>query len=183
MNDNLRCGECGGGVLRPSTWTGSVLHAGASIEVPGLECHVCDACGADPVFPDQIRRNDRRIADARRLHDGLLTSDQIRDARETLRLTQAQAAELFGGGANAFSKYERGDVIQSVAMDRLIRLSLAFPFAVELLRRLAGVEPKGPASFQYTGSGHRVERPAASNLAAAAERGESVMSSGWKRAA
>src|SRR5690606_39913720 len=106
-----------------------------------------------------------------------------RDARETLRLTQGQAAELFGGGANAFSKCERGDVIQSVAMDRLIRLSLAFPFALDLLRGFAGLEPRGPASFQYTASGHRVARPAASNLAAAAERGESVLSSGWKRAA
>jgi HTH-type transcriptional regulator/antitoxin MqsA len=31
---------------------------------------------------------------------------------------------VFGGGRNAFSKYERGEVSQSVAMDKLIRVCL-----------------------------------------------------------
>lgn len=137
MSDHLRCTQCGGGILRASTWTVDLDHGGSSIRVSDLECHVCDHCGADPVYPDQIRRNERRIADARRVRDGLLTGNKIRAAREALGMTQAQAAQLFGGGANAFSKYERGDVIQSVAMDRLIRVVMALPSVVDMLRDFA----------------------------------------------
>jgi len=64
---------------------------------------------------------------AKRRADGLLSPEEIRHAREALGLTQHKAAEVFGGGRNAFSKYERGEVAQSVAMDRLIRLCLAHP--------------------------------------------------------
>ncbi|VXC65715.1 conserved hypothetical protein [Pseudomonas sp. 8Z] len=32
----------------------------------------------------------------------------IRSVRKQLRLSQREAAELFGGGLNAFSRYERG---------------------------------------------------------------------------
>jgi len=51
-------------------------------------------------------------------------------------LTQKDASSLFGGGANAFSKYERGDVIQSDAMDRLMRLVKQHPGLLGDLRGL-----------------------------------------------
>ncbi|WP_354470402.1 type II toxin-antitoxin system MqsA family antitoxin [Marinobacterium sp. MBR-109] len=34
---------------------------------------------------------------------------------------------MLGGGRNAFSKYERGEVAQSVAMDRIIRVCQTHP--------------------------------------------------------
>ena len=40
-----------------------------------------------------------------------------------MKLTQEEAAKVFGGGVNAFSKYERGEVTQSAAMDKLIRVA------------------------------------------------------------
>jgi len=43
-----------------------------------------------------------------------------------LGLTQHAASSIFGGGLNAFSKYERGEVIQSKAMDKLIRVSCRY---------------------------------------------------------
>lgn len=136
MNDFPHCLECDTGRLHPSTWQADFRHGDASVHVGELECYVCDQCGADPVFADQIRRNDRRIADARRQADGLLTGDEIHALRDHLGLTQQQAAMLFGGGANAFSKYERGAVIQSVPMDRLLRLVASQPVLLERLREL-----------------------------------------------
>lgn len=65
-----------------------------------------------------------------------------RRARRTLGLSQEEAARLFGGGRNAFSKYERGEVAQSVAMDRLIRLCLSHP---ELVKELPSLSHKGAA--------------------------------------
>ena len=54
--------------------------------------------------------------------------------RKRLGLTQAQAARLMGGGDNAFSKYERGEVTQSAAMNSVLLLLDAFPDGLEVLR-------------------------------------------------
>lgn len=135
----LLCNECGVGTLSPSTWDGAFRHGEHSVQVSGLECYRCSLCDADPVYTDQIRRNQARIADAKRAHDGMLTGVEIRRVRESLSLSQQMAAQIFGGGANAFSKYERGDVIQSVAMDRLLNLAVTIPAAFEHLCLLAGV--------------------------------------------
>lgn len=142
------CPMCEEGPLRPSTYTGRLEHDGQTLLVADLECHVCDVCGADPVLEDQARRNQRRYADARRRSDGLLTGDEIRHIRDSLGLTQHEAARIFGGGANAFSKYERGDVVQSVAMDRLIRMVAAHPQLLDWLKNEAALNT--PVDAEYS---------------------------------
>lgn len=137
-NQSNICPQCEKGHLTASVYADDFQHAGSPLRVEGLECYICDHCGADPVFADQIRRNHRRIADAKRCADKMLTGDDIRSLRDQLGLTQQDAAQLFGGGTNAFSKYERGDVIQSDAMDRLLKLTRLYPFLVSVLRDMAG---------------------------------------------
>lgn len=56
-----------------------------------------------------------------------------------LKLSQDDAAEIFGGGPKAFSKYENDDVAQSEAMDKMIRLAAQLPTAFEHLTRIAGL--------------------------------------------
>ena len=131
---NPLCPVCEAGELSPIIYSDTFQHNGAELRVDGLEGYLCPTCGADPVFEDQIRRNHRRVVDAKRAADGLLTGDEIRRLRESLVLTQKDASELFGGGANAFSKYERGDVVQSTAMDRLLRLVGKHQYLLDELR-------------------------------------------------
>ena len=138
-SNSMICSSCEQGNLFPSVFADDFRHNDSSVRVEGLECYVCDQCGADPVYPDQIRRNQLRIADAKRKADGLLVGSEIRSIREHLGITQQEAAVLFGGGANAFSKYERGDVLQSVAMDRLLKAAAFFPDLFDFLRVEAGV--------------------------------------------
>jgi HTH-type transcriptional regulator / antitoxin MqsA len=128
------CPICGADTLTAERYDGDVNHNGQSLTIRGLERSRCSTCGADPVMTDQIRRNQLVIADAKRRRDGLLTGDQIRNGRNILGLSQPEAARIFGGGENAFSKYERGEVIQSVPMDRLFRLLIELPY---LLPRVA----------------------------------------------
>jgi HTH-type transcriptional regulator/antitoxin MqsA len=140
MSDkHLICPVCEAGTLSPITFRDTFQHGGREISVADLEGYECPQCGADPIFEDQIRRNHARIADAKRKADGLLTGSEIKALRERLGLTQKAAADLFGGGANAFSKYERGDVAQSVPMDRLLRMVGRHP---ELLAELRGGGPE-----------------------------------------
>lgn len=135
MNITLQvCPICDEGTLRGGSHTLEFSHRGDMIFVDGLQHSVCSECGADPILPDQVRHNHAIIADARRAHDGLLTGVQIKAIRARLCLSQAQASEIFGGGANAFSKYERGEVIQSIPMDRLLRIAEAFPITLAFLK-------------------------------------------------
>lgn len=85
---------------------------------------ICNNCEREFVSKQQILSNDSRIRDAKKAVDGLLTSTEVYHARTSLSLTQEQASLVFGGGKNAFSKYERAEVSQSIAMDKLIRICL-----------------------------------------------------------
>ena len=104
-----------------------------------IEYSICRQCGEEIIFPEQIKRNDCLIRDAWRKIDGLLTASEIVELRNKLGLTQQEAAKIFGGGINAFSKYERSEVIQSVAMDKLMRLALNMPDVLIWLKQQAGL--------------------------------------------
>lgn len=127
------CNLCGSERVCALSEVQEIRYKSYRLEVE-LAYSVCEACGREFVTTEQIRKNDHAILAAKRHADGLMSPKEIRRAREVLGLTQHKAAELFGGGRNAFSKYERGEVAQSGAMDRLIRLCLARP---ELLLNLA----------------------------------------------
>lgn len=131
------CPVCGQPALKPATFSHTFKHNDVDLVVDGLEGYECASCKSEPMFPEQIRRNERRIREAKRHADGLLSGNQIREARESLGLSQQEAAVIFGGGTNGFSKYERGETAQSVAMDRLLRLVMADPSKLDDLRAMA----------------------------------------------
>ena len=83
---------------------------------------LCDACHSDFAGAPEGKLNKRGIMAFRKSVDGLLTGAEICALRDKYKLTQTQAAMLFGGGPVAFSKYENDDVSQSEAMDSLLRL-------------------------------------------------------------
>ena len=83
---------------------------------------LCDTCHSDFAGSPEGKLNKRAIMAFRKSVDGLLTGTEICALREKYKLTQTQAARLFGGGPVAFSKYENDDVSQSESMDSLLRL-------------------------------------------------------------
>jgi HTH-type transcriptional regulator/antitoxin MqsA len=62
------------------------------------------------------------LSDFRAKVDGYLASTEIKRIRNKLSLTQKSASSIFGGGHNAFSRYETGRARQSKATDNLLRL-------------------------------------------------------------
>ena len=135
MTRNI-CPICETGTLSKQVHTGEIQYHGRAIPVPNLEYSLCHKCGADPVLAEQAKRNQVRFSDAKRKIDGLLSSSDIRKARRYLGLTQHAASNVFGGGLNAFSKYERGEVIQSEAMDKLIRVTCRYSEAWKYLNSI-----------------------------------------------
>ncbi|CAH9054202.1 hypothetical protein PSECIP111951_00984 [Pseudoalteromonas holothuriae] len=117
------CKLCKSGNVRHLNDIEDISYKGNILAV-SMEYSVCDDCQREFVSKQQILNNDARVRDAKKKADGLLTSSEIHEARITLGLTQESASLVFGGGKNAFSKYERAEVSQSVAMDKLIRICL-----------------------------------------------------------
>lgn len=139
-HSNNLCPICGVGQLHPKVSKNPVEYKGQTTELD-LHFSLCDACGSEQADAAQTRVNKRLMNAFKKRVDGLLVGAEVRALRENLRLSQAEAALVFGGGPVAFSKYESDDVAQSEAMDKLLRLAAELPSAFGLLCRRADLEP------------------------------------------
>ena len=59
-----------------------------------------------------------------------MTPEEIREIRTALKLTQAEAGAVLGGGPRAFAKYEAGHIKPSASLVRLLRLLDSNPSAI-----------------------------------------------------
>ena len=81
---------------------------GVAVTVPDVEGWFCTVCREmEFETPDSARSFFERVTAAQQ-QERLRQAAELRAIRKRLKLTQRQAAELFGGGVNAFSEYERG---------------------------------------------------------------------------
>lgn len=90
-----------------------------TVHLPDLtvpQCSNCQAISIDEAAGDQIDLAFRREA-------GLLTSDQIRENRERLDLTQEELAARLGIAMATLSRWETGSQVQQRAFDRFLRIS------------------------------------------------------------
>lgn len=121
MDTKERCPICGNGHVTNHVDQVESEYKGHKSLLP-LHYQLCDACHSDFASVAASKLNKRAVMAFRKSVDGLLTGAEICALREKYKLTQAQAARLFGGGPVAFSKYENDDVSQSEPMDKLLRL-------------------------------------------------------------
>lgn len=124
------CSICGAGVLHDGSKTVTQEYKGHpyQAQVRGAFCDKCDEAvlvyNADDeaawlAFRDQV---DQQVA------------SELESIRKRLKLTQAQAAKLAGGGKNAFSRYERGQAKPVAAVINLFKLLDKHP---DLIKELA----------------------------------------------
>ena len=105
---------------------------------PGWWASLDDPADDDGQLVDEdnvIRTAARREARATANH-AALTPLVIKAIREACKLSQQDAARLFGGGPKAFEKYESGEVAPSSAMTRLLLLAARHP---ELFQKGTGI--------------------------------------------
>ncbi len=146
MNKNYTlCPICGEGKLIAHTHDLAAEIEGYRYVVKGLQHSLCNHCDEYLTTPDQSRHNKGVISAARdqavtaRDRAQRLTPADILHIRKVLGLTQVQAARVFGGGPNAFGKYENGEVGPSEGMEKLLRLADQVPEAATWLLRRAGL--------------------------------------------
>jgi HTH-type transcriptional regulator / antitoxin MqsA len=128
------CPFCNDGKLTQCVRPLSFNYKGSSIKIdqPGQYCNSCDE---GIVHGSDIKATEKALHNFRAKIDGFLTTEEIRLIRSKLNLTQQQAAVIFGGGTNAFSRYERGEVRQTKALDQLLRLLDKHPHLLEEVPR------------------------------------------------
>jgi putative zinc finger/helix-turn-helix YgiT family protein len=129
-----RCGKCGRRAMRLATvpYAVTIDHDGRAYRVELLELKVPQCAHCHTISIDD--EADRQISAAFRRAARLLAPEEIRQGREKLGLTQKQFGNLLGVGEATVSRWETGAQIQQRALDRFIRVCLASPAAVELLR-------------------------------------------------
>ena len=137
MVESVQCMSCGfKGMIRDENKTETINFSGDSITLRGLAGWFCPEC-SDGVFDDA---SSQRYADA---SDRLVMlarqrcREEVRRIRRKLGLTQKEAAAMFGGGINAFSRYERGEIEPSTAIMQLLHLLDKHPELLNELRLAA----------------------------------------------
>lgn len=101
-------------------------------EVTGEWCPTCEKALLDI---DESNRISQVMTEFnRQVNAKLFSPQEIAAVRERLRLTQQEAANLFGGGINAFSRYENGKTKPPVALVKLLRLLDKYPDLLGELR-------------------------------------------------
>lgn len=138
MENKKSCGQCGSDQrVRFDGESFRIEHRGDSIDVRDLAGFRCSACG-EVEFDAQSAARYAAAGDALVLAVRKRTGDEIRRIRTKLGLSQLAASQLTGGGHNAFSRYERGEVMPMPSVLNLLKLLDRHP---ELLAELDAREP------------------------------------------
>lgn len=105
----MKCPVCGGAELVPGTkrlmpfeWQGKET----MLEGIGDACPLC----GEVVLTDESCKQIEEQIRAFKGETGSALNDYIRSIRKKLGLSQKEASEIFGGGVNAFSRYELGKI-------------------------------------------------------------------------
>ena len=154
-NSSSSCPKCESNAVGTFNYSDTVDFRQLELDVDELEGSKCASCGTRWSTSAQTLRNQAlikeeyaRVRDRVRTRDGLLSGNRFSEIRKHLSINQREASLLFGGGTNSFNKYESGEVLQSFAMDRLIRLTGAIgQRAVDFLR---DVEAENPFLMDFT---------------------------------
>lgn len=127
------CPLCGGGELCEKVIEERFAYKGHALTVPDYHVLECPSCGEAVVEKESARRAEKLLRDFGRQVDGLLMAADIKRIRRKLHLTQEQMATVLGGGLKGFARYENGQVVQSRAMDNLLRILDHFPESLDVL--------------------------------------------------
>ena len=131
----MKCPCCGAAQLIHDTRDMSYTYKGESTTIPSVTGDFCPACGE--VIHD--REQGDRFSECvglfqRQVNAAYVDPSYIASVRKKLDLDQRQAAELFGGGVNAFSRYENGKTKPPLALVKLLKLLDRHPDLLQEIR-------------------------------------------------
>lgn len=119
----MDCPSCGKGPLIRAKRSMPYCYKGRKTDIPSVSGDFCQACGELIVDADEcIRVSDAMLEFNRRVEASLVDREFIIRVRKKLELDQRQAAEIFGGDANTFSRYEKGKAKPPQSLLKLLKV-------------------------------------------------------------
>jgi len=119
----MKCPNCGQAELVHDTRELPYTYKGESTTIPGVVGEFCPACGESVLgLGESARVSELMLAFNKEVNASMVDPEFIVRVRKKLRLDQREAAEIFGGGANAFSRYENGKTRPPLALVKLLKV-------------------------------------------------------------
>ena len=119
----MKCPVCGAAELIHDTRDLPYTYKGETTVIPAVTADFCPAC--DESITD-MAETERVMAEMKAFHKqvnaAIVDPVFIVQVRKKLALGQREAAEIFGGGVNAFSRYETGKTKPPLALVKLFKL-------------------------------------------------------------
>lgn len=135
------CPICDSGEFEPhDDGTHNFRHGRKTYIVKGLQYALCTACGTSGYLPGQRKANSKLIKEFQASLVDYISPSDVLSVREKYSLTQKQASQLFKGGVNGFSKWERGVAFPSAGTAMLMKVALASNEAMQTLVEIANVD-------------------------------------------
>ena len=119
----MKCPSCGAAQLQRETRDVPYNYKGENTTIPAVTGDFCPACDEVVLNREHGDRYSEMVGlFQRQVNAAFVDPDYIAKVRKKLDLDQRQAAELFGGGVNAFSRYENGKTKPPLALVKLFKL-------------------------------------------------------------
>lgn len=119
----MKCPCCGGADLIHDTRDIPYTYKGETVSIPAVTGDFCPACGEVVLNQEQGDRFSELVGQfQRQVNASYVDPAYIAEVRKKLKLDQRQAAEIFGGGVNAFSRYEKGKTKPPLALVKLLKV-------------------------------------------------------------
>lgn len=119
----MKCPVCGGADLIHDTRDLPYTYKGETTVIPMVTGDFCPACAESilgAVESDRVMREMRAFS--KQVNAAIVDPGFILSVRKKLDLDQREAAEIFGGGVNAFSRYENGKTKPPLALVKLLKI-------------------------------------------------------------
>lgn len=119
----MKCPVCGAVELIHDTRDLPYAYKGETTTIPAVTGGFCPACAEsilDAAESDRVMREMRAFS--KQVNASIVDPEFIASVRKKLALGQREAAEIFGGGINAFSRYENGKTKPPLALVKLLKV-------------------------------------------------------------
>lgn len=119
----MKCPACGAAQLIRDTRDLPYTYKGETTVIPAVTGDFCPACAEsilDAAESDRVMKEMREFS--KQVNAAIVDPQFIAGVRKKLHLDQREAAEIFGGGVNAFSRYENGKTRPPLALVKLLKV-------------------------------------------------------------
>lgn len=119
----MKCPLCGAAELIHDTRDQPYTYKGETTMISSVTGDFCPACAESILGAAESERVMREMHTFnKQVNASIVDPGFIASVRKKLSLDQREAAEIFGGGINAFSRYENGKTKPPLALVKLLKV-------------------------------------------------------------